>query len=577
MTVHSAPSRPWHVSATLLDSASHGSLQRHGDTPSGADRPVPVAVKPLWRRIVTGQVIGWRIRLMASRLLRVRRSAARRALAGLDRHPEFHDVLADEGPVAFARFAVSSARTARTTRSVRPARPTRRSGYRPSVNVPAGLDVSGLRGSVALAGVELNPATGPTTTSRAEFAKPLIELRVGDAGADAVAPPIRLLDAVDMSIWNPKWFRTSPDPHAVQLSELPLRDTPRAARARARIAGRARLVVCGDLATTNAAETAAHLAQLAMSGLPIVGDLTDEVAEYLGDDVTMLVRSTSAAHLADDERRERYSIALRRAAFDSFSPRARWRLMGAACGEPTTATPSVTVLLASNRPDDVIEAARQIAAQRVGFVQLVVGLHGSHMSPALDDRLAESFSGDLIVRHLPDEFNLGQVLNALTAEADGEFVTKWDDDDWYDGEHLADLVAALEYSGADMVAKAAEFVYLESLDLTVRRFATGSERFSTTVAGGTLLLPRTDLQQIGWADAPRRVDRLLIDALERRSGRVYRTHGFGYVLRRRGGALGQHTWQAGDAYFLRQSVDQRPGLDLAFAGFSSPSSAEVAS
>ena len=203
-------------------------------------------------------------------------------------------MLADEGPVAFVRFAVSSARAARTTRTVRPARPARRSGHRPSVDVPAGLDVSHLRGSVALAGVELNPAPG-ATTSRAEFAKPLIVLRVGDVSADAVAPPIRLLDAVDMSIWNPKWFRSSPDPHAVQLSELPLRDTARGARARARIAGRARLVVCGDLATTNAAETAAHLAQLAMSGLPIVGDVTDEVAEYLGRTVeateTLLVRA----------------------------------------------------------------------------------------------------------------------------------------------------------------------------------------------------------------------------------------------------------------------------------------------
>jgi hypothetical protein len=260
----------------------------------------------------------------------------------------------------------------------------------------------------------------------------------------------------------------------------------------------------------------------------------------------------------------------------TFSPQGRWRLISEACGQPATTTPSVTVLLASNRPDDVLDAARQVAAQRVGSVQLVVGLHGSHMSPQLDEQLAEHFDGDLVVRHLPDELNLGQVLNVLTAEADGDLVTKWDDDDWYDSRHLADLIAALEYSGADMVAKAAEFVYLESLDLTVRRFATGSERFSTTVAGGTLLLTRTELQHVGWADAPRRVDRLLIDALEDRSRTVYRTHGFGYVLRRRGGALGQHTWQAGDAYFLRQSVDQRSGLDLAFAGFSEPSSTEEA-
>ena len=179
-------------------------------------------MRPLWRRIVTGQVIGWRIRLLVSRLLRIRRSAARRALAWLDRHPEFHDVLADEGPVAFARFTVASARTARTTRSIRPARPSRRTGYRPSVDAPADLDVTGLRGSVALAAVDLHQAaereraaapSSPNRSSRSASAT---------RAPKATTPPIRLLDAVDTSIWNPKWFRPSPDPHAVQLADLPV-------------------------------------------------------------------------------------------------------------------------------------------------------------------------------------------------------------------------------------------------------------------------------------------------------------------------------------------------------------------
>jgi hypothetical protein len=92
-----------------------------------------------------------------------------------------------------------------------------------------------------------------------------------------------------------------------------------------------------------------------------------------------------------------------------------------------------------------------------------------------------------------------------------------------------------------------------------------------------MLLTRHELQQVGWADAPRRIDRLLIDAIEGRAGTVYRTHGFGYVLRRRSAALGSHTWQAGDAYFLRQSIDQRPGLDLAFAGFTGHAATRAAS
>ncbi len=46
---------------------------------------------------------------------------------------------------------------------------------------------------------------------------------------------------------------------------------------------------------------------------------------------------------------------------------------------------------------------------------------------------------------------------------------------------------------------------------------------------------------------------------------IYRVHGVGYLLRRDSRA-GNHTWQAEDDYFLAQAVDQRPGLDLEFAG-----------
>ncbi|HKF89011.1 MAG TPA: hypothetical protein VKB85_13185, partial [Propionibacteriaceae bacterium] len=142
----------------------------------------------------------------------------------------------------------------------------------------------------------------------------------------------------------------------------------------------------------------------------------------------------------------------------------------------------------------------------------------------------------------------------------------WDDDDWYASEHLLDLVAAMRYSGASVVAKAAEYVYLSSLNLTLRRFPEGAETFSTTVAGGTLMLTRSTLKEMGgWPAGPRRVDRLLIEGIEAVGGTIYRSHGVGYLLRRDSYAA-NHTWQVDDDYFLAQAVDQRPGLDLQFAG-----------
>ncbi len=96
---------------------------------------------------------------------------------------------------------------------------------------------------------------------------------------------------------------------------------------------------------------------------------------------------------------------------------------------------------------------------------------------------------------LPADRDLGQVLALLGERASGDLVTKWDDDDWYATEHLRDLVAAMRYSGAGVVAKPAEYVYLSSLDLTLRRFSTGAETFSTTIAGGTLMLTRSLLRR----------------------------------------------------------------------------------
>ena len=58
-------------------------------------------------------------------------------------------------------------------------------------------------------------------------------------------------------------------------------------------------------------------------------------------------------------------------------------------------------------------------------------------------------------------------------------------------------------------------------------------------------------------------DRALAQDVAASGGKVYRTHGSGFVLVRHG--VG-HTWKADDSYFLEQAQDGRDGCDLRFAG-----------
>ena len=163
---------------------------------------------------------------------------------------------------------------------------------------------------------------------------------------------------------------------------------------------------------------------------------------------------------------------------------------------------------------------------------------------------------------------LGSVLRAATAAAGGALLTKMDDDDYYSAEHVWDLVLAHEYSQAQLIGKSAEYVYLERLDKTVRdcrrqKFSEQHVSF-VGVSGGVLMVSRHDLDEAGgWRRVPRRVDISLAEDVTIAGGRIYWTHGDGYLRVRHGD---RHTWSIDDSHFLNRASEVRDGCHMAFAG-----------
>ena len=202
-----------------------------------------------------------------------------------------------------------------------------------------------------------------------------------------------------------------------------------------------------------------------------------------------------------------------------------------------------------------------VAAQDHPRVELVLALHGDGFT----DSDPTSLDGlPMVVLRFSADAMFGNVLSEASAAASGEWLAKMDDDDWYGTEPLTDLVTAADYSSADLVGKGSEFVYLEDDDLTVRRDLGNSEVESRTLAGGTLLVRSEALRAThGWRGLPRGVDVALINDVVAAQGRVWRTHPFGYLLRRTGGG---HTWRVDDRYFLRHADQQWEGPAFEVAG-----------
>ncbi|MEI8392771.1 MAG: glycosyltransferase, partial [Actinomycetes bacterium] len=335
-----------------------------------------------------------------------------------------------------------------------------------------------------------------------------------------------------------------------------------------RFLAQARNRVAVDLTNFQASseDTARLIVDLSAVGAPIVcAELNSEVVIRIGKDLSELI-PTRIGKLVDPLNREIYSSQLRRFAHRDHSIQANLAKIVRETGR-SSIMPTVSIVLATQRPRLVEFALAQIAEQSYPHLEVVVGCHGFELEKSLVASSHQSL-GNLKILSCSREKNLGEVLSELVDHADGDLISKWDDDDWYDVDHILDLVLAMRYSDAEIVGKAAEFIYSELLDLTMRRFSVGAENFSTTIAGGTILTSREVIADVlgGWPSAPRRVDRLLINEVLKAGGLCYRTHGFGYILRRGVDPMA-HTWDQGIGYFLSASVAQRAGLDLEFAGF----------
>lgn len=290
---------------------------------------------------------------------------------------------------------------------------------------------------------------------------------------------------------------------------------------------------------------------LAAAGVPLTCDPVPGWAVALVHP-TLLEAMAGPVDLLDPLDREVHSIRTRRAAHAQHSVPAWRRRVAEVTGAGRPPPRRVSVLLPTRRPEHLAFALRQVGRQRgVDLdLQLVLATHGHDPDRRVLDAARERSDLSLTTLTVAEREPLGALLNLAAERAHGDVLLKMDDDDWYGPDFVTDLLMAREHSGADVTGAMAEFVYVEPLDVTVRR-RDATESYRPIVAGGTMMLTRDALASVGGFRPMRRhVDAGLLSAVRAAGGSIYRTHGHGYLLRR--GSTG-HTWDPGLPYFVSRS------------------------
>lgn len=256
----------------------------------------------------------------------------------------------------------------------------------------------------------------------------------------------------------------------------------------------------------------------------------------------------------DVRARELLSVRMRRTAHREHLLRSGW------------IPPPVSILLATRRPRFLSWILDAVTRQTYPNLELVLALHGGPFGDVGSD--ITKLQHPVKIVQVPAREPLGAVLNAAVAAASGTLLAKMDDDDLYGDDHIWDLVLAHKYSGALLVGKWSEFVYLAASDQTIHRSRGCNEDYQGNLTGGTMLVSRSGLDRVGgWKRTPWGVDSALIGEFVQARQRIYRTHGLGYMVVRHGN---RHTYNVSDPQFLVESDGIWRGWRPEIAGIEEP-------
>lgn len=226
--------------------------------------------------------------------------------------------------------------------------------------------------------------------------------------------------------------------------------------------------------------------------------------------------------------------------------------------------PTVSVLVSTLRVDDLSNLLDQLLVQTLTSFDLRLGLHTIELSASHKRQIAalNRRQVKVVVRKFTTDQTLGTILSTLAAQSSGEYIAKMDDDDYYGPEHLRDLLDAAVDTDADVVGRAMNYVYLEPLHLTVRRYSAYGTRavelWSDWVCGGTILAKRDVAEAAGWfGEGNTAVDRYLLSGVTNNGGKIWRTFGAGYIYCR---TFTFHTYVTNYSKYLNGANEQVVGI-----------------
>lgn len=213
---------------------------------------------------------------------------------------------------------------------------------------------------------------------------------------------------------------------------------------------------------------------------------------------------------------------------------------------PITNSETISVIITTNREVSLTYLIDNLRRQSGVKFEVVLITHGFELPNWAKDEIQKiSHVTQLLVDTAPVEDVLGKNLNRLVAISTGSFIVRMDDDDWYGPNYIQDLVFAARFSGADLVGKAASYIYFEDRDATILTYESYEHRYTDFVRGATFAGPRETFEKFQFPELGKSEDSTVLKEIREGGGLIYSADSFNFVVNRFADKK-RHTWTASD-------------------------------
>src|SRR5699024_2326512 len=307
--------------------------------------------------------------------------------------------------------------------------------------------------------------------------------------------------------------------------------------------------------------------EILASGTPVVSGESAAIPEFFRPEQVPVVHDEkTAAHvlrtsLNSPQLRDRMVHTAQRESWakHTYAQRAEKILdaVGLNVKSPFLATPSVSVIVSTNRPRFVRNVIDTVASQVDVEPELLLLTHGFAQKDT-EPRAKAAASAIERSRLLtaPESDPLGVCLNKLVASASGEVIANFDDDDFYGEYYLLDSINAMKFSNADLVGKFATYMYSEKDDMITLRNPGKENMYTDFVTGATFVGWREVFTRNPFLPMSRGEDSRFLTSVEQSGAKIFAADRFNFMQIR---CSHGHTWDVDRLELYANSIVESYG------------------